>query len=210
MNEKLTDITLVVDRSGSMSAIRDDAQGGVNEFIRQQKTEPNDANLTLVQFDTDYEFIYNGTPIQDVGEYELSPRGGTALLDAVGRAINETGSRLAKMPEAERPGLVIFVIVTDGQENSSREFTREKVKQMVQHQQSAYSWEFLFLAANQDAFAEADGIGIGRGHAAAYQARNIHGAHGMMAQKISKMRRAKASGEVVASAFTDEEREEIK
>ena len=111
MNEKLTDITLVVDRSGSMSAIRDDAQGGVNEFIRQQKTEPNDANLTLVQFDTDYEFIYNGTPIQDVGEYELSPRGGTALLDAVGRAINETGSRLAKMPEAERPGLVIFCLL---------------------------------------------------------------------------------------------------
>lgn len=207
MNEKLTDITLVVDRSGSMSAIRDDAQGGINEFIRQQKAEPNDANLTLVQFDNHYEFVHNGTPIQDVGEFELVPRGSTALLDAVGRAINETGSRLGHMPEPDRPGLVIFMIVTDGEENSSREFTCQKIKEMIEHQQATYSWQFLFLAANQDAFAEAGSMGINATHAANYSAGNTRGMHGVMAQKVSKMRRASANNETIMSAFTDEERE---
>ena len=88
------------------------------------------------------------------------PRGSTALLDAVGRAINETGDRLAKTPEQDRPGLVVFVIVTDGQENSSKEFSKARIKEMIDEQQKKYNWQFTFLGANQDAFAEAGGIGI--------------------------------------------------
>ena len=128
MKSDLTDITLVVDRSGSMQEIRSDAEGGVNAFVEKQAEEPGEALLTLVQFDTEYDFVHKGVPIDKVPKYELHPRGATALLDAVGRAINETGERLAKMAEPDRPGLVIVVIMTDGLENSSREFTKSKSK----------------------------------------------------------------------------------
>ncbi len=153
MKSDLTDITLVVDRSGSMESIKSDAEGGINEFILQQASEPGEAMLTLMQFDTEYDLVHNGVKVSDVPAYTLVPRGMTALLDAVGRAINETGARLAAMPEQDRPGLVVFVIVTDGEENSSQEFTRADLRKLIEHQQSEYSWQFTFLAADQDAFA---------------------------------------------------------
>ena len=161
MRSNLTDITLVVDRSGSMEKIREDAEGGVNTFIHEQATHPGEALLTLVQFDTEYEFVHRGMPIKQVPPYTLVPRGNTALLDAVGRAINETGERLAKMAEQDRPGLVILVTTTDGLENSSKEFTKAQIKTLIEQQQSKYKWQFIFLGANQDAFAEAGGMGIG-------------------------------------------------
>src|SRR4051812_13792867 len=136
MNADLTDLTLVIDRSGSMESIREDAQGGVNAFIREQAGQPGNAVLTLVQFDTEYEFVHQSVPISSVPAFELEPRGSTALLDAVGRAINETGARLTRLPAADRPGLVIFVIVTDGQENSSHEFTKTQIKDKIMHQQT--------------------------------------------------------------------------
>ena len=131
MRNDLTDITLVVDRSGSMESIKSDAEGGINEFIRQQASEPGEALLTLMQFDTEYDLVHNGVNVTDVSPYTLVPRGMTALLDAVGRAINETGARLAAMSEQERPGLVVFVIVTDGAENSSKEFSRADIRKMI-------------------------------------------------------------------------------
>lgn len=121
MNTNLTDITVVIDRSGSMASCRADAQGGLNTFIKTQASEPGEALLTLVQFDNQYEIVHRGVPIKDVPKFALVPRGGTALFDALGRAINDTGARLAAMQEADRPGLVMFAIVTDGDENSSRE-----------------------------------------------------------------------------------------
>ena len=99
MNENLTDITLVMDRSGSMEARRRDAEGGVNTFIQEQAREPGEAVLTLVQFDTEYEVVHNGVAIHEVPRFTLRPRGATALLDAVGRAILETGKRLEAMPD---------------------------------------------------------------------------------------------------------------
>ena len=206
MRANLTDITLVVDRSGSMSSIRDDAQGGVNSFVQKQAQEPDEALLTLVQFDTEYEFVHRGVPVKRVPQYKLEPRGSTALLDAVGRAIHETGARLAAMPEPERPGLVIFIIVTDGQENSSREFTKAKVKKMIEHQQSVYDWHFTFLAANQDAFAEAGGLGIAQAGAANYAPANVAHAHMGTGEKVARMRKQRSSGEKVSNDFTDEER----
>ena len=145
MRSDLTDITLVVDRSGSMEKIREDAEGGVNTFIQEQAKHPGEALLTLVQFDTEYEFVHRGMPIKQVPPYTLVPRGNTALLDAVGRAINETGERLAKMAEEDRPGLVVFVITTDGLENSSKEFSKAQIKELIERQQSAYKWQFIFL-----------------------------------------------------------------
>ena len=158
--KNLTDITVVLDRSGSMSSIREEAENGLNHFISEQKEIPGYANFTLVKFDTEYEVAHKGVNIQEVGECTIEPRGMTALLDAVGKAINETGERLRDMEEASRPGLVVFVIVTDGAENSSHEFTKAQIKEMIEKQQSTYSWQFTFLGANQDAFAEASSMGI--------------------------------------------------
>lgn len=209
MNTNLTDITLVIDRSGSMSSVLDDAQGGVNAFLAEQARQPGDALLTLVQFDTEYEFIHRGVPIRQVPPYELRPRGSTALLDAVGRAVNETGERLAKMAEADRPGLVVFVVLTDGQENSSHEFTKAEIKKMIEHQQSVYNWQFTFLGANQDAFAEAGGMGIQAAGVANYALNKVFDACTGTGGKVSRMRRQLAEGETVNNEFTDEERKKM-
>lgn len=209
MRTDLTDITMVIDRSGSMSSIRTDAEGGINTFIDSQKSEPGEALLTLVQFDTEYEFIHQGLPIRKAPPFKLVPRGSTALLDAVGRAINETGARLSAMEEAQRPGLVVFVIVTDGAENSSKEFTRDKIRQIIEHQQSVYSWQFTFLAANQDAFAEGGTLGIARSGIANFAMGNVGEAYAATARKMSRMRKAMSEGEAVDNNFTEEERKEM-
>ena len=209
MRTDLTDITMVIDRSGSMQSIQSDAEGGINSFIEQQKQEPGEANVTLVQFDTDYEFVHSGVPIRQVPAFKLVPRGSTALLDAVGRAINETGTRLAAMDESQRPGLVVFVIVTDGEENSSREFTRDQIRKMVEHQQSAYNWQFTFLAANQDAFAAGGSMGIAQDGIAAYSMGKVKGTWDAAAKKMSRMRKAAGEGTAVDNKFTDEERGEM-
>ena len=209
MRTDLTDITMVIDRSGSMQSIQSDAEGGINSFIEQQKQEPGEANVTLVQFDTDYEFVHSGVPVKQIPAFKLVPRGSTALLDAVGRAINETGARLAAMEESLRPGLVVFVIVTDGEENSSREFTRDQIRTMVEHQQSAYKWQFTFLAANQDAFAAGGSMGIAQDGIAAYSMGKVRGSWDAAAKKMSRMRKAAGEGAAVDNKFTDEERGEM-
>jgi hypothetical protein len=206
MNKNLTDITLVVDRSGSMQDIREDAEGGINAFIEEQRKQPGETLLTLLQFDTEYELLHNGLPVADVPKYRLVPRGMTALLDAVGRAINETGDRLSKMAEADRPGLVVFVIMTDGMENSSREFTKQQVRQLIDQQQSAYSWQFTFLGADQDAFAEASGMGIQAEGAANFSKDKVGATFAAVQDKVSRMRGQMQAGETVCNAFTAEER----
>ena len=209
MRTDLTDITMVIDRSGSMDSIKTDAEGGINTFIASQKSEPGEALLTLVQFDTEYEFVHNGTPIMQASRFKLVPRGSTALLDAVGRAINETGARLAVLDEAQRPGLVVFVIVTDGQENASREFTREKIREMIEHQQIAYKWQFTFLAANQDAFAAGASLGISQDGIAEFAPGKMRGTYDVAAKKMSRMRKAAGEGAAVDNNFTTDERNEM-
>lgn len=206
MRNDLTDLTMVVDRSGSMASCRNDAEGGINTFIQQQKELPGECLFSLVQFDTDYEFVHKARPIHDIKlAYALVPRGNTALLDAVGRAIIETGERLKAMDESQRPGLVVFVIITDGQENSSHEFTREKIKEMIEHQQTAYKWQFTFLGANQDAFAEAGAMGILRSGIANYAEEKTAGGLIAASANVSRMRKSASIGEAVTNAFTDEE-----
>lgn len=209
MNENLTDITLVMDRSGSMQARRKDAEGGVNAFIQEQGREPGEAVLTLVQFDTEYEVVHSGSPIGEVSPYTLRPRGATALLDAVGRAILETGMRLEAMPEAERPGLVIFVINTDGLENSSREFTRDRIREMIQHQQKVYNWQFTYLGANQDAFEEGGQLGIHQAGIADYSMEKVGASFGATSSKVSRMRHQRRSQQPVCNDFTQEERKDM-
>jgi uncharacterized protein YegL len=209
MRSDLTDITVVLDRSGSMQQCKDEAENGLAHFIEEQKSVPGSALFTLVQFDTSYEFVHRGVDIKTVGRHRLVPRGMTALLDAVGRAINETGQRLRALPEAERPGLVVFVILTDGYENSSHEFSRAKIKEMIEHQQNVYKWQFTFLGANQDAFAEAGHLGIPQDAAANFEQQNAALAFRGVTAKTMRMRGEMAARKSINNAFSPEEREVI-
>lgn len=162
-NQKKTLIALVLDRSGSMKPLQLETIGGVNTLIADQQKEPGECDFTLVQFSTDYTFTYNAIPIRDAAlltakTYE--PEGSTALLDAMGRCIDETGKRLAAMSEADRPAKVVIVIVTDGQENASHVFNKAQISERVEHQQKKYGWQFVFLGANMDAISGAADVGI--------------------------------------------------
>lgn len=162
MKENLTELVFILDRSGSMMGLEADTIGGYNSMIEKQKQEPGKAKVTTILFDDRYEVLHDAVDIQAVEPLanEYYARGGTALMDAVGRAINSVGARLANTPEEERPSQVIVVITTDGYENCSQEFTRGKVKKMIEHQTNKYSWKFMFLGANIDATAEAESMGI--------------------------------------------------
>ncbi len=163
MNANLTEIACVIDRSGSMSSICSDAIGGFNSFLVGQQAQPGEARLTLVLFDHEYDVRYRGAPLHAVQPLDTTiyvPRGTTALLDAVGRTIDDLGLRLHHPPEAERPSKVIVAILTDGAENASKDYTYQRVAQMIRHQRERYSWEFIFLAANQDAIAAASRLAI--------------------------------------------------
>jgi hypothetical protein len=127
----------------------------------------------------------------------------------VGRAINETGERLAKMAEANRPGLVIFVVMTDSEENSSKEFSKARIKEMIQHQQGNYNWHFTCLGANQDAFAEAGGMGINAAGVANFSPHKLAGTYKALGTKVSRMRTQKREGKTVNNEFTETEREEM-
>lgn len=158
-----TEIVCVIDRSGSMSSIKDDAIGGFNAFLAAQRALPGTASLSMILFDHEYLSLFQNRDLADVeplSDQTFVPRGQTALLDAVGRTIDEVGIRLAATPEPERPAKVLVCILTDGEENSSRRFTRPRIKSMIEHQRGKYSWEFAFLAADQDAFAEAESLGV--------------------------------------------------
>jgi hypothetical protein len=209
MNKNLTDITVVLDRSGSMASCREEAENGLNHFITEQKELTGYANFTLVKFDTEYEFTYKGVNIQEVGKCAIEPRGMTALLDAVGRAINETGDRLRNTEEDSRPGLVVFVIVTDGAENSSHEFTKSQIKEMVEKQQSTYNWQFTFLGANQDAFAEASSIGISKISTVTYVPGKAKEVFYAASRNVGSMRTAVATGKVFSNSYTEAESKSV-
>lgn len=163
-----TAICLIIDRSGSMGSIRLDAEGGINAFLDEQRKAADRRSIRIVQFDHDYEVVTPTTPAADVPPYALYPRGTTALHDAMGRGLTEFGAELAAMPEDERPGRVIVAIMTDGYENSSQEYTTDRVKEIINQQRDVYGWQILYLAANQDAILEAAKYGIAAGQSLTY------------------------------------------
>lgn len=161
-----TEIIVITDRSGSMGSIANDVVGGFNRFLRDQQAQPGEARMTYTQFDSVYEVVYTARDIQSAEMPIFSPRGSTALFDAIGRTLNEQGERIAKEKWAE---LVVVCIITDGEENASREYTRQRIQEMVKHAE-ANGWQFLFLAANQDAFTAARDFGSAAKYAGNFQA----------------------------------------
>lgn len=161
--ENFTSINVIIDRSGSMSGLATDTIGGFNTFLAEQKVVPGEAIFTLCTFNDDYSLIHDGaklSSIPDLNSTSYKPSGGTALLDAMGTTIDSVGKKLASMKEEDRPSKVIFLIMTDGQENSSKRFTPSQIKAMVQHQKDVYNWEFVFMGANIDAITEGEALGI--------------------------------------------------
>jgi uncharacterized protein YegL len=163
MKKDLCELIVVIDESGSMGSVVNDTIGGFNTFLDTHQKLPGEARLTLVKFDTRYEIVYNGLDVKTVKAMDknlYSPSGMTALLDAVGKTIDEVGDRLSKTPEEERPEQVVFMIITDGEENSSREYSLEQIKQKTEQQQKDYNWQFVFMGADQDAWNNAGKMGV--------------------------------------------------
>lgn len=173
MKQGLTEIAFVIDKSGSMAGLEDDIVGGFNSFINEQKSLPDEARVTVVTFNQDVRVNKDNEPIdqiQPLKRVDYWPQGTTALLDAIGFTIDGVGERLSNTPDDERPSKVIVVIMTDGEENASREYSLKKIKEMIKHQTNVYSWEFVFLGANIDAFTTAESFGISASNSANFVA----------------------------------------
>lgn len=173
---KKTAILSICDRSGSMASIIDDAIGGLNFFIEEQKKEEGEASLTLVLFDDQYDEIFVDTPIKDVPEITrsvYSPRGSTALLDAIGKGVTSLERKLDAMPEDERPEVIIVSVLTDGQENASREFNLQGIKSLIEEKRTKHNWVFMFLGAGEDSLKDAGSYGFAANMTSKFDATGI-------------------------------------
>ncbi len=172
MRKGLTEIVFILDRSGSMSGLEADTIGGFNSLIAKQKREAGEVYVSTVLFDDICEVLHDRKLLDDIRpltEEDYYVRGCTALLDAVGGAIHHIGNVHKYAREEDRPEKTLFIITTDGMENSSRRYSYEKVKHMVERQKEKFGWEFLFLGANIDAVAEAGRLGIDARRAVNYE-----------------------------------------
>lgn len=170
MNNKVLIVTLL-DRSGSMSSIQNDMIGGFNNFMNEQREDDLRQNITtycsLYRFDDVYERVFSNTPITNGDVVRLSqdnfqPRGSTALVDSMCKCIDEVGRELAAMSPTQRPSKVVFITITDGEENSSKEFTYQVLSDKIKHQRDVYNWQFVYLGANQDAFSVGNTLSVNK------------------------------------------------
>ncbi len=218
MNENKADITVILDKSGSMVSVKADTIGGFNEFLKSQQKVPGEATISLYQFDKTLYKTYVGIPInaaQYLTEENYRPGGSTALLDAMGTVIDEVGKRLAEMPEEERPGRVLMVIQTDGFENASEKFKAEDISARIKHQSEVYNWEFIFLGATEQAIMDAGRLGIASKSTLAYASKDDGTSSGFVSTSnyVTQYRSASNLAGAKLAAFSAEDRkkqEEIK
>jgi uncharacterized protein YegL len=210
----MLDILVILDRSGSMQAARADHEGGLRSFVEDQKALGSDARLTLAQFDdhNPCELVYDFAPIGDVGAIALVPRGGTPLLDAIGRATAHLEQRQAAAPSEA----TVVMVVTDGEENSSTEWTLARVKARIVELE-AKAWRFLFLGADIDAFKEAGSLGVAHSMTmtmASGQSGSVGAAYSVTSDNMVRMRSLRSQGSPmsVASAslgYSNEQRLQV-
>jgi len=165
MKKNLTEIVVVLDKSGSMNSIREDTIGGFNTFIEDQRKAEDDANITLIGFNQRVDEVYKSIDIKEIDlltEKNYVPNGMTALYDAIGTAVGTMKEEIAKREEEDRPKQVIVVVITDGFENSSKEYSNTDVKTMIKRMETVHDWSFVYIGANQDAFEVGGGMGFKR------------------------------------------------
>lgn len=198
-NANATEIVVVLDRSGSMQRIRSDMEGAFDHFIAEQRLGPGECHVTLTRFDDTFESVYVHKPIAEVAKLELIPRGGTALWDALGKTIGLVGGRFASLPEHERPGRVVVLVITDGFENQSKEWDAARLRAAVEHQEKKYGWQFIYLGCTPGAALEAGEIGIKNMANYTASAAGVRGLGGAVGQAVNSYRSAlRSSGGVVA------------
>lgn len=206
-NKKATHIAFLLDRSGSMQSIKEDVEGGFNTFIDTQKEAKGTCLVTLAQFNTHYDTVYTNKPVKDVENLDLKPSGMTALHDSMGKLITDTATYLDSLPEKKRPAAVICAIMTDGMENSSREWDSASVKKLVEEKTEAV-WQFLYMGADQDAIEEAGKVGIAASNAVTYTRGNAKEAILATSNNVAAYRGAVAMGSSLASvAYSADQRE---
>jgi uncharacterized protein YegL len=173
MKKDLTELVFILDKSGSMSGLESDTIGGFNSMLQKQKALDGECRITTVLFDNHYELLHDRLDLRAVSpitEKEYYVGGSTALLDAIGRTIRKLVNVQRSTAEDYRAGKVLFIIITDGMENVSREFSSQQVKTMIEHEKEKYGWEFIFLGANIDAVETAGRYGIDADRAVDYVA----------------------------------------
>jgi uncharacterized protein YegL len=173
MKKGLTELVFILDKSGSMSGLESDTIGGYNSMLAKQQVMEGECHITTVLFDHGYELLHDRIDIKAVSpitEREYQIGGSTALLDAIGRTIHKIGNAQRHTVDDYRAEKVMFVIITDGEENASREYSAEKVKAQIERQKTKYGWEFIFLGANIDAVQTAGRFGIAPDRAVDYLA----------------------------------------
>ncbi|MBQ8510023.1 MAG: VWA domain-containing protein [Clostridia bacterium] len=171
MNQNLTELVFILDASGSMQPLTADTIGGFNSMLEKQKKEEGDAYVSTLLFDNDTRVVHDRLPIAQIPlmtDKDYIPGGCTALLDALGGAIHHIGNIHKYARPEDVPARTLFVIITDGMENASRQYTADKVKEMIERRKKEHKWEFLFLGANIDAISTASRFGIDRDHAVEY------------------------------------------
>jgi uncharacterized protein YegL len=193
-DKNLTEVAIILDRSGSMSSIREDMEGGFRRFVEDQRKEPGRCVLSLYQFDNEFSVVFEERDVREVSSLGLSPRGSTALLDAVGRSCLKIGERLAKKPEDLRPGGVVVMVITDGHENASKEWTKSSVRQLVERQQRDYNWKFVYLGADMAAFTDAGALGIATAAMYTASARGTEALYNVTSNSIGQYRAAVRGG----------------
>lgn len=193
------EVLVILDRSGSMASIVDDAIGGFNAFLAAQQREEENALFSLVLFDHEYVPLYASDPIRGIpplGPGTYIPRGSTALLDAIGRSLIDLKGRIEKRSADDRPESVVVAILTDGMENSSVEFSAAQVHSLIEQRKHDDGWQFVFLAANQDAIATAASMAIAAEDAFGFDATSegIHEAAEIMSSAVhERIRRPRRS-----------------
>lgn len=201
---------MILDRSTSMHTIKSDIIGGYNAFLETQRNETiGKCDMSLYQFDTVYESVYEDLNIADVPDLTdktFVPRGNTALYDAIGKTIDNVGVKLSNLTEENRPEKVLFLIITDGEENSSREFTQQTINERIKHQTEKYNWNFAYIGSNQDAWKTGASIGIANNLTYANNTRGVNAMFQSVSDSTTTYRASTNSFSINASAYAAQEK----